>query len=317
MDVRKTRKVSNSEVITFHTCKQRYHLSFDLNLEPKKPGDAIYRGTVGHAMLEAYYKPMIGVMPAQKTPQFFEACEERAWQVFHRAMVDADMGQAAILAKDLRPLMTRYFLYAKGYGDHTWQNSNQRDWIILQVEVYYDLDLTDDFMYVARVDLVARIGGKVTIVDHKFVYNFWNQDKLDLNPQLPKYVGILRNNGKPVDQVMVNQIRYRDKKSEPYTDEEKFRYSFSIPTDVEIRTHLKEQILVSRDVSKWRDLPIEERARLATRVLNDMVCTSCQVKSLCIMGLKGIDFANEITVAYQPNTYDYNSRALEEAGAGY
>lgn len=311
-----TRKVSNSEVITFQTCKQRYHLSFDLNLEPKVPGVAIYRGVVGHAMLEAYYKTFIGLTPFQKTPEVYATAEKKAWAVYGSYMVEADMGQAVVLT-EVKTLMQRYFDYVKNYSDKTWQNANQRDWIILQVEKYYDLDLTEEFNYVARVDLVARIDGKVTIVDHKFVYNFWNQDKLDLNPQLPKYLGIMRNNGIKVDQVMVNQIRYRDKKSAPYTDEEKFRYSFSIPTDVEVRTHLKEQILISRDVVAWKEQPIEERARLATRVLNDFVCTSCQVKSLCIMGLKGIDFSNEVTVSYQPNTYDYNSRALEEASVTY
>lgn len=310
-----TRKVSNSEVNTFQTCKQRYHLTFDLNLEPKVPGTALYRGVVGHSMLEAYYKVFIGVYPAQKTEEMFDLAEAEAWRVYRKFLEASDISQNEVMV-DLRPLMKRYFEYARNYSDKRASNHNQRNWLILQVEPYYDLDLTDDFEYVARLDLVARIDGMVTIVDHKFVYNFWSQDKLDLNPQLPKYTGILRNNGIRVDQVMVNQVRYRPKKKPPfYTDEEMFKYSFYTPTETEVRTHLKEQILVSRDVVKWREMPLDERARLATRILNDMVCVSCPVKSLCIMGLKGIDFNTEIKAAYQPNTYDYNSHALEETGS--
>lgn len=308
-----TRKVSNSEVQTFLLCRQRYHLAHDLNLEPIHPGPALYRGSVGHEMLEAYYRVFIGLFPGQKTPEVYAKAEAEAWAVYRKYFAMADMSQNEVLV-DLRQIMKQYFEYARSYKDKTSTNSNQREWVILQVEKYYELDLTDEYKYVARLDLAARIDGLVTIVDHKFVYDFWTQDKLDLNPQLPKYTGILRNNGIRVDQVMVNQIRYRPKKKPPfYSDEERFKYSFSIPTDMEVRTHLKEQLLVSEQVVAWRDKPMEERAATAVRILNDMVCRGCPVKSLCIMGLKGIDFNNEIKVSYQPNTYDYNSRSMEES----
>lgn len=313
-----TRKVSNTEVITWNTCKQRYFLTFDLNLEPKKPGIALYRGIVGHAMCEAYYTPMIGVSPGLKTEALFDFCEKKAWEVYRSYLAVAEALDENEALLDLKRVMERYFAYARSYPTKSINNSNQRQWIILQVEKYYDLDLVDDFDYAGRLDLIARIDGRVVIIDHKFVYNFWTQDKLDLNPQLPKYVGILRNNGIKIDEVMVNQIRYRPKKRPPfYTDEEMFKYSFYVPTPAEVNNHLKEQIQVSREIVEWRSKPIEERARLATRILNDMVCTSCPVKSLCIMGLKGLDIKNEIAAFYQPNTYDYNSRALEDAGVSY
>lgn len=314
----KVRKVSNSEVNTFLTCKQRYHLVFDLNLEPKNPPPALYRGTVGHSMCEAYYMVFLHVQPRDKTEAMFDRAEAEAWKVYRSYLIKADdFAQNEILV-DLRRIMQRYFTYARSSELRTPYNSNQRDWLILQVEAYYELDLTAEFTFVARVDLVARIDGKVVIVDHKFIYNFWSQDKLDLNPQLPKYVGILRNNGIVVDEVMVNQIRYRPKKKPPfYTDEDMFRYSPYTPTPTEINTHLSEQIKVSRDVYNWRQQPLEDRAKNATRILNDMVCQSCSVKSLCIMGLKGIDITNEIKSQYQPNTYDYNRHSLEDAGVSY
>jgi hypothetical protein len=269
-------------------------------------------------MLQAYYEHFIGLYSGQKTDEVYRRAEDAAWAKYRTYYAHADMSQEDILL-DLKRIMERYFHYVRYYPDDlkSATNSNQKDWIILQVERYYDLDLTEDFRYVARLDLVARIDGLITIVDHKFTYNFWSQDKLDLNPQLPKYVGIMRNNGVRVDQVMVNQVRYRWRKSSPYIDTEMFKYAFYTPTPTEVRTHLKEQILVSKDVVEWRVKPLEERARIATRILNDMVCGSCPVKGLCIMGLKGIDIANEIKAAYQPNTYDYNLRALEETEITY
>jgi hypothetical protein len=265
-------------------------------------------------MLEAYFLNFLHLMPGEKTPEVWEAAEKAAWRVYGNYLKDAVDFQDEVLL-ELRPLMKRYFEYSRNYPGKSAYNSSTRDWIILQVEQYYDLDFTDEFKYVARLDLVARIDGRVVIIDHKFIYNFWSQDKLDLNPQLPKYVGVMRNNGIRVDEVMVNQIRYRPKKKPPfYTDEEMFRNSFYVPTPEEINNHFREQIIISRDVVEWRNKPLDERARLATRVLNDMVCQSCPVKSLCIMGLKGINFANEIKINFRENTYNYN-RALEEVGA--
>jgi hypothetical protein len=268
-------------------------------------------------MNEAYYAKFIGVYPGQKTPELYDEAESAAWAVYGNYLSNATDNQFDVLL-ELRQIMQRYYSYARNYSDKDAYNSNQHEWIILQVEKYYELDLTEDFTYVARLDLVARIDGMVTIVDHKFVYNFWTQDSLDLSPQLPKYAGIMKNNGIRVDRVMVNQIRYRPKKRPPfYTDKEMFKYSFYVPTPAEIHNHFKEQILISKDVAAWREMSLEDREFKATRVLNDMVCKSCPVKSLCIQGLKGINIRNEIEAAYQPNTYDYNSRSLEEVGVSY
>jgi hypothetical protein len=297
-----SRKVSNSEVVAFNTCERKYYYQYDLNLEPKTPSTSIYRGTVGHACLEAYYLTLQGLFPGQKTPEIYARAERAGMMVLTNKIDGADLNQSQALM-ELRILIGDYFRYAK---------RTQHDWLILQVEQFYDLDLTEDFSYSLRLDLVARIDGMVTIIDHKFVYNFWSQDDLDLSPQLPKYTAALRAHGIRVDRCLVNQIRTRIRQSKPYEDHEKFKYSYSVPNDQEIQNHLIEQIKVSRRVVDHRALPIEVRAREVTRTLSQMVCRMCSVRNLCIMELKGISVENDIKIDFQQNTYDYNRLEIDE-----
>jgi len=255
--------------------------------------------------LQSYYDTLLKLTPSQKTDAVYKEAEENAFVVLAAYLAKADLFSAEMILK-LRHVLVRYFERAR---------ITQHQWVVLQVEQFYELPLVEDFTYACRLDLLVLIDGLVTIVDHKFVYNFWSQDDLDLNPQLPKYAGILRNHGVRVDRIMVNQIRYRVRRSSPYEDDEMFRESFSPATEPLVRNHLREQILISRKIIEHRGLPVEERGLNSTRVLNPMVCRSCSVKSLCIQALQGVDIKNEIAASYQPNTYDYN--LYEETAVSY
>lgn len=302
-----TRKISNSEVTDFNTCEYRYYLSYDLGLEPKIQPKALFRGIIGHDCLDAYYQHFIGLMPGQKTDDVYEKAEAAAWVVLSSYIASAPNFYVDIVV-DLRRVLARYFKYAK---------ESQRDWIILASEKMYELDLVEDFSYSCRVDLVARIDGLVTVVDHKFVYDFWSMDDLDINPQLPKYVGILRNNGIQIDRAKVNQIRYRVLKTRELSDEEMFRLDDDTPTTIEVQKFLREQILTSRRIVEHRERPLPVREMEAIRVLNKMVCKSCPVRSLCIESLKGQDINNTIAMDYQTRTYGYNDRVITEVDSGY
>ena len=58
------RNISNSEVSTWLSCRNKYRYAFDLDLEPKKRSDPLTRGTIGHDALDVYYKTLqAGVEP--------------------------------------------------------------------------------------------------------------------------------------------------------------------------------------------------------------------------------------------------------------
>lgn len=286
-----TRNISNSEVFAWNKCQRYYYYSFDLNLTPLKPANSLARGIVGHSALENYYKWL------QDNPGDFERAEQYAYRILTLALDKAGMFDLEMLA-ELRNVLGRYFQYAR---DDNWK--------ILAVERRFDWPITDDITYTLRLDLAIRDpkkGGEVVLVDHKFVYNFWSQDDIDLNPQLPKYMGGIRANGLQVDRVMVNQIRWRVRKSSPYADYEMFKRDYDKPNAATVKNLMREQVLISRRIQQWRELPIEERNRRAVGVRNNLICKNCSFAALCVTELKGGYIEGMVETDYKQNDYGYN-----------
>lgn len=288
------RNISNSEVFAWNKCQRYYYYSFDLNLTPIKPANALARGIVGHSALEAYYKVL------QESPGAYRAAEQEGFRVLTRALDNAGMFDMNMLA-ELRHILGRYFEFAKTDG-----------WKILAVERRFDWQIVEDITYTLRLDLAIRdpkYNGEAVLVDHKFVYNFWSQDDIDLNPQLPKYMGGIIANGLQVDRVMVNQIRYRVRKSSPYADHEMFKRDYDKPNANTIKNLMREQMLISRRIQKWRELPLDERNRRAVGVRNNLICKNCSFAALCITELKGGYTQGIIDTEYRQNEYGYNDVA--------
>lgn len=285
------RNISNSEVFAWNKCQRYYYYSFDLNLTPNRPANSLARGIVGHSALENYYKWL------QENPSDFDRAEKYAFKVLALALEKADMFDMNMLA-DLRSILGRYFVMAKNDG-----------WKILAVERRFDWKITDDITYTLRLDLAIRdpkYVGEVVLVDHKFVYNFWQVQDIDLNPQLPKYLGGIRANGLQVDRVMVNQIRWRIRKSSPYPDNEMFKRDYDKPNQATVENLMREQVLISRRIQQWRELPIEERNRRAVGVRNNLICKSCSFADLCITELKGGYIEGIVETDFRQNDYGYN-----------
>lgn len=289
----KPRFVSNSEVYAWNKCQRYYYYSFDLNLTPIKPPNALARGIVGHSALEAYYS-------ALQDGASFEAAKKEGFRVLTLALDKAEMFDMNMLA-ELRSVLGRYFQFAENDG-----------WKILAVERRFDWQIVEDIAYSLRLDIAIRdpkYGGEVVIVDHKFVYNFWSQDDIDLNPQLPKYMGGIIANGLEVDRVMVNQIRHRIRRSSPYADHEMFRRDYDKPNAATVKNLMREQVLISRRITEWQKLPIDERNRRAVGVRNNMICKNCSFASLCITELHGGYVQGIIDTEYRQNEYGYNDVA--------
>lgn len=295
------RNISNSEVSAWLACQRKYYYTFDLNLEPVKLGTALSRGVLGHEALAEYYTVL---QEHAGQPGVYEEARRAARRVLTTALASASSYDDEMVG-GLAALLDRYFEYAE---------RTQRDWKILAVEKKYDIPVNEDYAFTMRLDLAARIDGKVTVVDHKFVYDFWSTDDLALNPQIPKYIGALRFNGITVDRGMVNQLRYRMKKA-PMTDDELFRYDYMYPTDVEIRTIMREQFRVSQQIVNHRKQGLEERSKNVFRVMNKMGCKNCSVLSLCKAELMGNDITYDIQNNYQQNSYSDRNQIDEDKGS--
>lgn len=289
------RRISNSEVSTWLQCERKYYYAFDLNLTPRVGGQALTRGIIGHEVLATYYTVLM------ESGGNVVAAANAADEHLRKLLARSTESWEQELIMDCHRILGRY-----------WEFAANDNWQILAVEKSYDIPMTDEFTFAMRLDILADIGGEITLVDHKFVYDFWQQQVMDMNPQMPKYIGTLRNNGLNVSRAMINQLRTRTKKG-GMTDEEMFKRAYIKPTQPEIREHMREHILAARQVTAHRSQPVEARERSVLRTMNKMNCNNCHFADLCKAQLMGGDVTYMLQYDYKQNdTYGYNVAATED-----
>lgn len=285
--VPESRKISNSEVSTWLVCQRQYYYSFDLALEPNSYTEALSRGLLGHEVLACYFSEL-------KRGKDHEDAVVTARTFLSSFMHGGPYNLDLVLEMDR--ILTGYWAYRQG----------DSDWEILHVEEQFNVFFTTEFEFSMRLDLLVRDRStqEIILVDHKFVYDFWNQDDLALNPQLPKYIGALRVNGFKVDRAILNQIRYR-KLKDPTPDRLYVRESYT-PSNNKVVTVVRDQITASEEIVTWRNLPLEERGKKAKCILNKVVCRNCPVKRLCADELDGGDIKYLAATEFKSRTYGYN-----------
>ena len=282
-----TRRISNSEVGTFLTCEKKYYYEFGLNLEPRVAGGALGKGTLLHEVLAEYYQCL-------KDGDNYDQARYVARSGLQRYLSSTEYNAETVMEVDR--LLQGYWNYYQG----------DPDWEILEVEKGYDLSMTEDYEYSLRLDLLVRERdtGLVVLVDHKTAYDFWTQDDLDLNPQFPKYIGALRANGIMVDKAILNQIRSRSIKNP--TMDQMYRRTVCKPSMAKIQNAMREQVLASQEIVKFRALPLEVQAANSKRILNKAVCKNCNVKPLCLSEFDGGDITVAVQTDFKQRTYGYN-----------
>ena len=281
------RKISNSEVATWLNCRRKYYYEHDLNLEPIQRGDALGRGILLHEVLAHYYT-------ALKHGNSHDSSAKIANEFLSEFLASPNYKMETVL--EVRKLVTGYWALYQG----------DPDWEILEVEQTRALPLNDDFEYDLKFDLLVRVRSqnKIALVDHKTAYNFWTQDKIELNAQFPKYIGTLRANATQVDKVIINQLRTRSLKSPSPSD--LYKRVDCVPSRMKIANMMREQIIVSQEINKHRQLPIEVRSATSPRNINPQICDWCDSKPLCMSELDGGDVTTMIATDYKQNTYGRN-----------
>lgn len=285
--------VSNSEVNTWNECPRKYYYSYDLKLEKIGQGPARSVGNVGHAVLQRYFEFL-----KDNPGKFFEA-GETALAFLGMWMSEMDSPTELEAANKVFRVLSQYFTHFA--LKHPLAK-------VLEVEKYYQQDLTDEFSYGMTLDLLLQDGSFLYVVDHKFTYDFWRQTKVDTKgaAQIVKYYFVLKLLGFEVDEVMINEIRYRERHSRPYTFEEMFREDTWKPSSQATRQLMIDQVRISRKIIEHRNMPLEERERDAIRSLGSAACEFCDYSSLCIGELNGADIEPDIETYFQRKTYDYN-----------
>lgn len=283
--------LSNSQVEAYQKCRRMYFYAHDLRLAPKVYPDHLLRGIVGHEALAEYYKFIRAEGWARR-----EDGKKMAMDFLFKEGAKY-ITQLHVIAQ-LTTLLQEYFSY---YDSDRFK--------ILKVEEMYIEQRNTSPDFGMRLDILLEMEkgpykGQLIMMDHKFTYNFFSQTLIDLNVQLPKYIGVLRRLGFPVSRGMFNQIRTREWKSDSKTD--LFKRSFTEKyTDTEIEDIESDHNLIASEIESKSQLPVSMRSSLATRNPGNQTCNYCDFVDICALDRRGVDTSKDQAAHYRVNPYGY------------
>jgi hypothetical protein len=281
--------VSHSEVDTFNSCERKHLYSFGYRLEKKGTSDALYRGTTGHSVLRRYYN-------ALSNGALLQDAIDAGMDVLAEEMSKGDPAYGPLTY--LYRLMPMYFDYYK---------DDYERFEVVAIEEEYRLQVTDELIYPFKPDFIVkdRRTGDLEVWDHKFVYNFFTVDEINLLGQLPKYIGALRALGIYITRGRYNEVRYRPLKEPTFTD--LFRREQVKPSTARIQRTFLEQLRQAEKIADVKAQGLDQWSELAPRVLSKSMCGFCSFKMICTAEMNGSDTTLMQQVEYRPNTYGYHT----------
>lgn len=262
--------ISHSEADSFTQCERKWGYAHKLSLQPKKLSEGLSRGNAGHAYLEAWAKGMIAGLSS----------EEAQVHALNAAAGMPNAAQALALATEwVRDIFPKL------------------GWKIVSVENQYRVGLEEDLVYPFKFDLLVEIRGVLVLVDHKFLYDFYSQQMVDIFPQMPKYIFGLRAQGLNVEYAIYNMFRTRkvNKIEDRYCQRE------THPNEYRLRESMKEQLMNMRKIRDAKNDPNFYPVRTA----NKMTCGNCSFADLCEFEARGESTKLMKEAFFEPNTYGY------------
>jgi CRISPR/Cas system-associated exonuclease Cas4 (RecB family) len=262
--------VSHSEVDSYLLCRRKHYYGYTKSLQRVRESAALAMGTAGHKILEVFYK---NILDGQSFDVSLAVAKAEADEL--RQQVDIPANRANIFD-------TLFDIYFPN------EPLVKEGWEILGVEKAFNLEYDPDTQsqYPFVVDILARSPeGKIVVIDHKFVYDFYNYEASIMQPQIPKYIGALRALNYKVDHGAYNMIRTR-KLKEPDA-ESMIQWLDVKPESARVTQVFREQIAVANDIMAIKSMSEEQQDEHAYRVANKMVCQSCSFLDICRTELSG------------------------------
>lgn len=288
--------VSPSEVDAYRACKRKHYYSFGF-IHKGKTGIAsqthsasLQRGTDGHSILGDYYQMRIeGVDHHEATVKSIGAASK---VVVERIASGDTLGRSTM--SEAMNIVGNYFQH---YGDEAgW-------WQPLAAEKEFRLQISDKAVMAFKPDAIFRNkkSGKITIVDHKFLYNPYRTEVLGIMPQLPKYAAALNRLGYKVEVAMYNILSTRKNvKKNAFMRPDK-----ALKPNV-LNGFWNEQVEATIEIAALKENP--EQWSKAPRTASYFNCKNCPFLQLCIAELEGQQGINlMVETFYKPNDYRYDN----------
>jgi hypothetical protein len=182
--------ISHSRVESYLSCRRKDWYGYQYPIEEdgemrtgirrQTVSSSLGMGTAFHSIAAVFYEAI------QESKEREEAVQE-AWLMYERIMADGYEDRGGNYAT-LEEVVSRWL-------EHEEISENYE---ILGVEMEFSLPMDDgEFPFV--VDLIIRDEqDRIYVVDHKTAYYLYDDEKTDLMPQIPKYIGALRALGHSV-----------------------------------------------------------------------------------------------------------------------
>lgn len=264
--------ISHSEADTMAQCERKWSYAQLEKLQPIKRSEGISRGNAGHKMLEVWAKEMI-------------KGEDSEVALMFGLNAAAGMPNAA-LGVNLATQWIREIFPTLG-------------WKIVAAEVQYRVQLTETLVYPFKFDLLVEIDGEMVLVDHKFLYDFYTQQMLDIFPQMPKYIFGLRSHGINARYAIYNMLRTRKVNN----IEDRFCQRRTEPNEFRIQEAMREQLISMKNIQRIKHDP----DWFPLRTANKMNCGHCGFADLCEVEARGDKTSANLmrSAFYEPNEYGY------------
>ena len=268
--------ISHSEADSFGQCERKHSYAHIQKLQPKKKSDGLSRGNAGHKLLEVWAKAKIAGASNEEA--------ELAGIAEASGMYMASEGMALALGwiRDEFPKL---------------------GWKLVSAENQYRLELTPTLVYPFKFDLLVEVNKELVLVDHKFLYDFYTQQMIDIFPQMPKYIFGLRQLGMPVQYAIYNMFRTR-KVTDPT---KKHMYGYTMKglsesaKEFRMRDAMREQLLNMKAIEANKANP----QYLPVRSANKMNCGNCGFADLCEFEARGESTKLMREAFYEHNEYGY------------
>lgn len=294
--------ISHSEVDQFLTCERKHYYAFgqvipgqeDTGLESKHLSDGLYRGTLGHAALEAYYTELAD-----------------SNHVLHAKYLSDQVLNAEIIAHPEKAEMVMMLMIVLNayYAYYEQEDTEEYDYPAIEVTFEYPVE-GHDIIFPFKPDMVRRHRktGRVEVVDHKFLQRLYNPSVIGIQPQLAKYVGALRLMGYDVKDGVYNLINHSVLKTKPYVANNTTMRRVPLKlTNQRVARSLMEQNSAVVQIAELKANP-DTWEHKVLRTANSFNCQNCPFLDLCVADLNGEDTTVMLRHEFAPNSYGYDKK---------
>lgn len=267
-------RISHSEINAYRQCPRRHWYGYLRRIERRDgQSNAATRGSLTHTILEEYFTH-------RKAGDSHELSMSFADIMLTQNMMHPD-------ALDVHRML-KWFGKANPLPEDKYRVS--------AIEKRFAIPIVGDVQLVAALDVIVRDSdGNYAVVDTKTTYDFYTEERIAMDTQLPEYLHMLRSKGLPADYAMILQLRSRKLKAENETEAAMIRLTKIKPSEATMRNVWRDTVITADEIIVARDKydmcaelyagsNVEDGGPARTAI--DAVCKMCPFRMLCIAELQ-------------------------------